>query len=74
MRKAQLRIEGMTCGHCEKFVAMVLSTQPGATEVVVSQQNGRAELNVENEKCLDEAVNAVNATGTYKVISRQFVN
>lgn len=43
MSTIELRINGMTCGHCEKAVTRALSQVPGVTRVVsVSRDEKRA--------------------------------
>jgi copper chaperone CopZ len=48
-----LKIEGMTCGHCEMSVTKELSKLPGAQDVKVSSQSGTATLSV--DESVDEA-------------------
>jgi copper chaperone CopZ len=43
----ELKIEGMTCGHCEMSVTKELSKLPGAMDVKVSSQTGTASLTVD---------------------------
>lgn len=43
MAKQNIRIEGMTCVHCEKTVVEAL-TGAGATHVVANWRDGRATL------------------------------
>lgn len=48
-----LKIEGMTCGHCEMSVTKELSKLPGAHDVKVSSQSGTATLSV--DESVDQA-------------------
>lgn len=43
-----LKIEGMTCGHCEMSVTKELSKLPGAQDVKVSSASGTATLTVDD--------------------------
>ncbi len=44
----KLKIEGMSCGHCEKAVRDALRAVPGVTEVVrVSADDGQAQVSGE---------------------------
>jgi copper chaperone CopZ len=45
-KEIELKIEGMTCGHCEMSVTKELSKLPGAMGVKVSAQTGTASLSV----------------------------
>lgn len=40
----QLKIEGMTCGHCAKAVTQALAETPGVEKVQVSLEKGLALL------------------------------
>jgi copper chaperone len=48
-----LKIEGMTCGHCEMTVTNELSKLPGAADVKVSSATGTATLSV--DESVDQA-------------------
>ena len=41
----QLRIEGMTCGHCVAAVKRALEAVPGVESAEVSLAEGRAKIN-----------------------------
>ena len=71
MTRTELEIKGMTCGNCERFVAMVLSSVPGISAVEVSLEKGNAILTSANERALEEAIAAINDTGTYRVDAHQ---
>ena len=46
----ELKVTGMTCGHCEKGVRDALALVPGVTEVVeVSREHERAVVEGEPE-------------------------
>lgn len=40
----ELKITGMTCGHCVKAVEKALSAVPGVQSVKVSLEEGKAEV------------------------------
>jgi copper chaperone len=39
-----LKIDGMTCGHCQKAVQEALENVPGTQNILVDLQNGIATL------------------------------
>ena len=61
-----LKIEGMTCGHCEMSVTKELSKLPGAQDVKVSSQTGTASLTV--DESVDQAeIQAAVEEAVYKL-------
>jgi copper chaperone len=61
-----LKIEGMTCGHCEMSVTKELSKLPGAQDVKVSSAAGTATLSVDDS--VDDAqVSAAVEEAGYKL-------
>lgn len=62
-----LKIEGMSCGHCEGRVKTVLSTVDGLKILKVSAAEDLAEVEVENEAVLETAIAAIEDAG-YDVI------
>ena len=62
----ELKIEGMTCGHCEMSVTKELSKLPGAMDVKVSSQTGTASLSVDDSVDKDDIQAAVEEAG-YKL-------
>jgi copper chaperone CopZ len=61
-----LKIEGMTCGHCEMSVTKELSKLSGAQDVKVSSQSGTATLSVDESVDQAEIQAAVEEAG-YKL-------
>jgi copper chaperone CopZ len=61
-----LKIEGMTCGHCEMSVTKELSKLAGAQDVKVSSQSGTATLSVDESVDQAEIQAAVEEAG-YKL-------
>ena len=62
-----LKIEGMTCGHCEMSVGKELSKLAGAHDVKVSAQEGSAHLTVDDSVDQAQVAAAVEEAG-YKLI------
>jgi len=57
--KKQIRIEGMTCGHCSASVEKALRAVPGVQEVVVDLAAKEAAVQVDgtvNDEALRKAV------------------
>lgn len=66
IEKIHLNIEGMTCGHCEKFVANLIGNLEGIKESKVSLP-GSADITFDTEKISkQQIIEAVNATHVYK--------
>jgi len=57
----ELRIDGMTCGHCVAAVKKALEKVPGVTAAQVELATGRAR--VEGEPSLDALLAAVQDEG-----------
>jgi len=62
----ELKIEGMTCGHCEMSVTKELAKLPGAQHVKVSAQTGTASLSVDDSVDQAQVLAAVEEAG-YKL-------
>lgn len=58
-----LKIEGMSCGHCENRVKNALGTVEGLEIVKVSASEDLAEINVSDEGMLAAAVEAIEDAG-----------
>jgi copper chaperone len=64
-----IKIEGMTCGHCEKTVKNEILKLDGVSEAKVSQSAGIAEVTFDDAKVSEMQIkNAVNETEIYKAI------
>ena len=61
-----LKVEGMTCGHCEMSLTKELQKLPGASEIKVSSANGTASLSVDDNVDESEVTAAVEEAG-YKL-------
>ena len=64
----KMKIEGMTCGHCEARVKKVLEALPGVAEAKVSHESGSAIVTLNGEVADDALKKAVEAED-YKVLS-----
>ena len=69
MNEVTLKVEGMTCSHCEMSVKKALKAIKGVKDVKVSYKSGLAEIVVKEGKTSPiELIEAVEAEG-YKAIS-----
>lgn len=64
----ELKIEGMTCGHCAMSVTKELSKLDGAAEVQVDPQAGTASLVVADGVTAEAVAEAVDEAG-YQLVS-----
>jgi len=65
--KITLKIEGMTCGHCEKSVDRIIKEIDGVSECTVSVKNSSAEVTFDNSKTSKQLIiKAVNDSELYK--------
>ncbi len=64
----KMKIEGMTCGHCEARVKKVLEALPGVAEAKVSHTTGTAVVTL-NAEVADDALKQVVEAEDYKVVS-----
>jgi copper chaperone CopZ len=68
LQELQLKISGMTCGHCEKSVASSIQSLDGIERVTVDHRTGLAIVRFENSKVTIENIKqAVNEDGIYTV-------
>ncbi len=65
--KAIIKIEGMSCGHCEKRVHNALSGVADIKIIRVSATEDLAEVEYENDAALKGAIEAIEDAG-YDVI------
>lgn len=64
MEKLTLKIEGMTCGHCEARVTKALEEVAGVTNAKVSLEEGTATVEFENGKVTEDTlIDAVEEVG-----------
>ena len=64
----KMKIEGMTCGHCEARVKKTLEALPGVAEAKVSHETGTAVVTLSADVADDALKQAVEAED-YKVVS-----
>lgn len=70
IRKTEITITGMSCGHCERSVKDAISELDGIVSTHVSHTAGKAEVEFDDEKNSGEQIiAAVNETGIYKAIA-----
>lgn len=67
MEKAQLSIQGMTCGHCQMTVTKALKSVPGVADAQVDLQAGRALVTYDGSKASVEKLKAAVADAGYTV-------
>lgn len=64
----QLRITGMTCGHCEKYVQDILAEQSGVSKAEVNHKTGEAVIQFDDAVIkAGQLAAAVNETVIYQV-------
>ncbi|CAM2362085.1 heavy-metal-associated domain-containing protein [Listeria seeligeri] len=64
MEKLTLKIEGMTCGHCEARVTKALAEVDGVTNAKVSLEEGTATVEFETGKVTEDSlIDAVEDAG-----------
>lgn len=61
--ETQLRIEGMTCGHCVKHVDRALRALAGVEDVAVELEAARARVRHDDRCTIDAMRAAVSAAG-----------
>jgi copper chaperone CopZ len=70
LEKAILVIEGMHCGSCQRYITSLLSDTEGVLEHNVDFKEGTALITYSPQVIkIDEIVEIINNTGSYKVIS-----
>ncbi len=69
METLTLKVEGMTCSHCEMTVSKALRSVSGVKDVDVSHEKDSAEITVKKGKVkLEKLIEAVESVG-YKISS-----
>jgi copper chaperone len=68
MSEKNLKIEGMTCGHCVMSVTKELSKLPGAKDVTVDLASQSAHLTTDDSVTDQQLAEAVDEAG-YKLVS-----
>ena len=69
MESITLKVEGMTCSHCEMTVRKAILNVKGVKEASASHENNSVEVKIKAGKVsMDDLVNAVEAAG-YKAFA-----
>lgn len=68
-KRTKIKVEGMTCGHCEKRVADALEKTGKAKDVVASHENSSVEF-IDQGLSPEEIKNAIEEAG-YKIIKNK---
>ncbi|MBN8694888.1 MAG: heavy-metal-associated domain-containing protein [Bacteroidetes bacterium] len=67
MNKVNIKIEGMTCGHCQKSVNKLIAAVEGVNTCEVSLEKGEATVEFDGSKTSKNViVKAVNDSEIYK--------
>ncbi|MBL7882508.1 MAG: heavy-metal-associated domain-containing protein [Bacteroidia bacterium] len=67
MKTEQIKIEGMTCGHCQKSVTKIIETVLGIISCEVSLEKGIAIVTFDEKKTTkEEIIKSVNDSEIYK--------
>lgn len=69
METKVLKIEGMSCAHCQKAVAEALQSLEGVSNVEVSLERGEAKLSYDPAKVSDQAIKAAIEEAGYEVVA-----
>ena len=62
-RTMELRVTGMSCGHCEMRVSKALMAVPGVKDAQADHTKERAVVTVEGDVAVEDLVDAVNRSG-----------
>ncbi len=63
MKKVNIKIEGMSCGHCESHVVEELEKLKGVRNILVSASKGEANLEIEDSVKKEDLIKAVKEAG-----------
>ena len=65
MTQIELKVNGMTCGHCEMRVKKALEAVPGVESVKPDHKKGVAVVEISGDVSKETLVKAVNDTELY---------
>lgn len=65
--KELLKVQGMSCGHCEARVKNTLSEIDGVNQVIVNLEEGTVEVDYEDRVSLETIKEAIDEAG-YDVV------
>ncbi len=64
METLKLKVEGMTCNHCEMTVSKALRSVSGVKDVEVSHKTNSAKINVKKGKVkIEKLIKAIESAG-----------
>lgn len=63
MKNTELKIDGMTCGHCVASVTKALKSVPGVESATVNLSEGTASVTHSEATCLPALIAAVKEEG-----------
>ncbi len=63
VERTELRVTGMTCGHCEMRVSNALRDVPGVKDAMADHKTGRAVVTTDREVPVDALIAAVERAG-----------
>ena len=67
IEKIQLKIEGMSCGHCQMSVTKTIKENKGVQQAEVDLKTALADVVFDNHVISkQEIIDSVNKTGVYK--------
>ena len=69
MKKVELNVSGMSCGHCVETVRSALTAMEGVADVDVSLADGQARVHTHDGANEDGLVQAVEQAGYQAVLS-----
>lgn len=64
-KQIELKVIGMSCGHCEMRVKKALESVKGVKSVKADHKKGIAIVQADDSVTKDSLIKAVNATGLY---------
>lgn len=67
-KELNLKLEGMTCGHCVASVTKELAKLPGATDIQVDLASQSAKLSTDDSVAESQVAEAIDEAG-YKLVS-----
>jgi copper chaperone len=70
--KSNIKVEGMTCGHCKKAVENILKEEVGVLQAEVFLEKAEADVTFDDSQTsLQALAKAINDSGIYKAISNE---
>jgi copper chaperone len=64
----EIKVKGMSCGHCAAAVTRALENLPGVSQVQVDLANGRVTFQSQGQATGEQVAQAVKAAG-YEVVA-----